>query len=65
MQGDKHPDTSISTWNLFLTLRDTGDAAKAIEILREHLLWLLSRDPATLEANQRKIREYIENIQRR
>ncbi|UJS21207.1 MAG: toll/interleukin-1 receptor domain-containing protein [Candidatus Brocadia sp.] len=57
--GDEHPDTSLSAWNLVVTLLHIGDAAEAMEILSKHLLWLLSRDPATLEANQQKIREMI------
>jgi len=53
--GEEHPDTSGSAWNLLVTLLGLGDNAKAIDILKTDLLWLLDRDPATLEANQQKI----------
>jgi hypothetical protein len=39
-----------------------GDNAGAIDILKEHLFWLLKRDPASLEAKQQKIRETILQI---
>ncbi|OOP56863.1 MAG: hypothetical protein AYP45_06545 [Candidatus Brocadia carolinensis] len=63
--GDEHPDTSNSACNLVVTLFNMGDVEKAREILREHLLWLLSRDPATLEANQRMLREILTEIKPR
>ena len=60
--GPEHPNTSISAWNLFLTLRDLGDHAAARAVLKRDLLWLLDRDPATLGADQRKIRDYVAEV---
>lgn len=60
--GPEHPSTSMSAWNLFLTLRDLRDHEAAQVVLKRDLLWLLDRDPATLGANQRKIREYVAQI---
>ncbi len=57
--GPEHPHTSISAWNLFLTLYSLGEAAAARGVLNRNLLWLLDRDPATLGANQRNIREHV------
>jgi len=57
--GKEHPDTSISAWNLFCTLRDMSDSDSARTVLETDLLWLLDRDPASLGAHQRKIREMV------
>jgi tetratricopeptide (TPR) repeat protein len=55
--GEEHPDTSLSAWNLVLTLLDTGNSEKALDILKTYLIWLLDRDPASLEANQQEIQK--------
>lgn len=60
--GPGHMDTSKSAWNLFATLRGLGDSEAAVTLLRGDLLWLLDRDPATLGADQRQIREYVAQI---
>src|SRR5271157_2796680 len=57
--GPKHPKTSTSAWNLFRTLHDLNERAAARAVLESDLLWLLDRDPTTLGADQRKIREYV------
>jgi hypothetical protein len=54
--GPEHPATSSSAWNLFRTVQDLGERDAARAILERDLLWLLSRDPATLGADQRRIR---------
>ena len=54
-------DTSIAAWNLFGTLRETEDAA-AGRVLKSDLLWLLERDPSTLLADQRKIRDMLRDV---
>ena len=41
------------------TLQTWVSAAAARAVLERDLLWLLDRDPATLGADQRKIREYV------
>ncbi|MFA4957157.1 MAG: tetratricopeptide repeat protein [Candidatus Methanoperedens sp.] len=62
--GEKHPNTSGSAWNLVVTLLELGDNAKAIDILKKHLLWLIDRDPVTLEVKQQQIREMIIQMRR-
>jgi hypothetical protein len=57
--GPQHPDTSVSAWNLFLTLQDLGERDAAGAILERDLLWLRGRDPATLGADQREISEML------
>jgi hypothetical protein len=57
--GAEHPDTSTSVWDLFRTLQDLGEQAVARSILERDLFWLLDRDPASLGAEQRRIREYV------
>jgi hypothetical protein len=57
--GAEHPDTSISAWNLLNTRSDMGDVDEAKKILENDLVWLLDRDPESLGADQRKIREMI------
>jgi Tetratricopeptide repeat len=57
--GEEHPDTSVSAWNLFRTLQDLGDSELAIATRRNHLLWLLGRDPLTLGYVQNRIRDYL------
>ena len=61
--GPEHPDTSVSAWNLLGVLDQLGEAATAWGIANEHLNWLLSRDPESLGADQRKIRDML--MQRR
>jgi tetratricopeptide (TPR) repeat protein len=57
--GLEHPDTSNAAWNLFLTLFELGDDEAASAVLKYDLLWLLNRDPATLGATQREVREEV------
>jgi tetratricopeptide (TPR) repeat protein len=57
--GAEHPDTSISAWNLLNTLSEMGEVDEAKKILENDLVWLLDRDPESLGADQRKIREMI------
>jgi tetratricopeptide (TPR) repeat protein len=60
--GEERPDTSVSAWNLFCTLRDLSDLVRARTVLENDLLWLLDRDPESLGAHQRKIREMVRQI---
>ena len=57
--GEEHPDTSISAWNLFRTLDQLGESHQAQVLLRDHLAWLVRRDPTGLGAPQRQIREAV------
>ncbi|MBS4097374.1 MAG: tetratricopeptide repeat protein [Sulfuricella sp.] len=57
--GETHPDTSISAFNLLATLRDMGEAPTATNLYRDHLAWLLERDPANLGAIQNDIRTQL------
>ncbi len=60
--GEEHPNTSVSAWNLFRTLQDLGEAVAAQAVLEHDLLWLLDRDPGTLGADQRAVREYVAGV---
>ena len=60
--GSEHLDTSRSAWNLFTILRDMSDSARARTVLENDLLWLLDRDPASLGADQRRIRERVKEV---
>jgi tetratricopeptide (TPR) repeat protein len=60
--GSEHPDTSVSAWNLLVILAEIGDRARAMTVLENDLLWLLGRDPASLGADQRRIREWIREV---
>jgi tetratricopeptide (TPR) repeat protein len=57
--GEDHPNTSISAWNLLTTLREMDDVDEAMKILKNHLLWLIGRDPASIGTYQMQIREMI------
>ncbi|QTF94207.1 toll/interleukin-1 receptor domain-containing protein [Halomonas sp. BM-2019] len=57
--GEEHTDTSITAWNLLMTLYEMQDDPAAHTILDENLLWLLQRDPTSLTADQREIREML------
>ena len=60
--GSEHPDTSVSAWNLLTTLVKIDDLARARTVIETDLLWLLDRDPASLGADQRRIRELVSQI---
>ncbi len=60
--GPEHPNTSNSARNLFRILHDLGDEEAARAVLEHDLLWLLERDPATLGAQQREIRQQVAEI---
>jgi hypothetical protein len=47
----------FSVWNLSVTLHELCDVAAMQEILNRDLLWLFSRDPEALAADQRTVRE--------
>ncbi|MCK5345065.1 MAG: tetratricopeptide repeat protein, partial [Candidatus Heimdallarchaeota archaeon] len=57
--GVEHPSTSVTAWNLLNTLIEMSDMNKAMNIMEKHLRWLLGRDPESLGADQRQIRELI------
>jgi hypothetical protein len=57
--GNRHPNTTIAAWNHWLTLRDIGEQAAAASVFEKYLRWLVERDPATLGAAQRQIREGV------
>jgi tetratricopeptide (TPR) repeat protein len=57
--GTEHPDTSTSAWNLLNTLDEMGDVDEAMKIMENDLVWLMDRDPESLGAYQRQIREMI------
>ena len=59
IRGNEHPDTSSSAWNLFYTLVKIDDPVRARTVLETDLLWLLDSDPASLGADQRRIREQV------
>ena len=61
-RGTEHPHTSVAAWSLFDTLRKIGDIDAAGMIRKKHLLWLLDRDPVSLGADQRQIREMVVQI---
>jgi len=61
-RGAEHPHTSVAALSLFSTLDQIGDINAARTILKEHLLWLLYCDPASLGADQRQIREMVVQI---
>ncbi|KAF5427967.1 MAG: Tetratricopeptide (TPR) repeat [Candidatus Methanomarinus sp.] len=60
--GAEHPNTSTSAWNLLNTMSEMDDVDESKKILENDLVWLLDRDPESLGADQRKIREMIIRI---
>lgn len=60
--GAKHPDTCNSAWALFRILQDLGERDTAQAILDSDLLWLLDRDPVSLDAWQRQVQENVRNV---
>jgi hypothetical protein len=60
--GPEHPNTTVSAWNLFLILTELNDLNAAGWLLQNDLRWLLDRDPASLGADQRKIRGWVAKI---
>ena len=60
VRGEAHPDTSISAFNLYGVLMKGGAQNEAFQIFQSDLSWLLKRDPTSLGADQRNIREQLE-----
>jgi hypothetical protein len=58
--GAEHPHTSISAVSLLVTLVQDGEPESARSVFTRHLAWLLERDPSTLGAAQRQIRDWLE-----
>jgi len=56
--GAEHQHTTISAWNLYRTVKDLGEQSAARAVLECNLKWLLVRDPATLDTQQRKTRNH-------
>ena len=63
--GAEHPTTSLSAWHLSLTLVQLNEIATAKRIRHDRLMWLLERDPATLDTNQQQIRKLLMQSARR
>jgi Tetratricopeptide repeat len=59
IQGEEHPDTSTSEWNLLTTLLELGEQSAARAVFK-HLAWLLERAPESLGATHQKIRNNLE-----
>jgi hypothetical protein len=66
--GAEHPDTSVSAWSYLTSLLQSREPEAALEVLANDLAWLLTRDAATLGADQRSIagmlRELLERDER-
>ena len=60
--GIEHPETTISAFNLYCMLMQGGEQKVAAHIFQFDLAWLLKRDPTTLGAVQRNIREQLEKV---
>ncbi|MBZ5585704.1 MAG: tetratricopeptide repeat protein [Acidobacteriia bacterium] len=54
----RHPDTTVSAWELFQVLHLLSDGSAA-QVLMEHLVWLTDANPADLHIKQREIREKV------
>jgi len=59
VSGEGHPDTSLSAWNLLEVLLYAKDYQRAMNVLEKNFLWLLGRDPSSLSAVQREMRNYV------
>jgi hypothetical protein len=60
--GAEHPDTTVSAWNLLLSCLDGGNL-KAARVVRERdLMWMFSRDPASLAGDQRTVLEMLKKM---
>jgi DNA-binding transcriptional regulator PaaX len=57
--GERHADTTISAWNLFVTLLGQEAREAAGVIFARNLAWLLSAQLDDLGASQRTIRGYL------
>jgi hypothetical protein len=60
--GEEHPTTSVSAWNLFTTLGNCNDLDAAKQVLAQALLWILGADMDSLDAQQRQIRIYLQEV---
>ncbi|HWQ94345.1 MAG TPA: tetratricopeptide repeat-containing protein, partial [Gammaproteobacteria bacterium] len=60
--GEEHPDTTISAWNLFMSLLYLQEVDAAREILVRHLAWLLQTDPQALSFEQQQILGWLEDM---
>jgi len=60
--GEEHPDTFLSEWNLLMTVLQSRDFQNVIPLV-EKLSWLLKRDPETLGATHRQIREMLAELE--
>jgi tetratricopeptide (TPR) repeat protein len=60
--GVEHPWTTVTTWGLLENYLAQEDLASGERVLRENLLWLLERDPDSLEGQQRQIRAALEQM---
>jgi tetratricopeptide (TPR) repeat protein len=61
-QGPHHPDTTTAAWNLFQTLWALKELVVAQDILNRYLVWLVDRDPRTLEGVQQEVRHIVANL---
>ena len=57
--GSEHPDTTLSSWNLFSTLLDLQEMDAAVDVFNKDLTWLLQAEPNRLVAVQTKIRQNL------
>jgi Tetratricopeptide repeat len=57
--GQRHPETAISAWNLFVTLKETKETTAAQEVFGKHLAWLLQVEPQDPSGAQQRIREWL------
>ena len=55
----EHPDTTLSSWNLFSTLLDLQEMDAAVDVFNKDLTWLLQAEPNRLAAVQTKIRQNL------
>jgi hypothetical protein len=57
--GEQHADTTVSAWNLFLTLWDQEDVGAMRRVLQRDLAWLLDQPSERLDPTQRSIQSHL------
>ena len=60
--GLEHQLTTHAAWNLFGNLQERGEIQAASAVLRKYLTWLLDRDPAFLNFEQRQIQATMKRL---
>jgi hypothetical protein len=63
--GGKHPDTTISAYNLLVTLFELQKIEEAMRIFHSDLSWLIDAELQSLSYDQKRVHDMLRKLMKK